>query len=82
MTEPRPTTRAESREAIRQALIAWKKDGVTNPVLPVYTDLDGDGVPDFFGLDENEQVVTVSGVTVLDTVALSLGTGIEQGGGS
>lgn len=75
------TTRDESREAIRTALLGWKADGVANPIIPVYSDLDGDGVPDFYGIDDNDQLVQVSGVTVVDSVAVSDGSGIEQTGG-
>ena len=45
-----------------------------NPTIPVYVDVDGDGVPDFYGLD-GDALVVVSGVTVADTVAES--TGLE-----
>ncbi|MCC4250727.1 hypothetical protein [Microbacterium testaceum] len=76
------TTRDESREAIRTALLGWKADGVATPIIPVYSDLDGDGVPDFYGLDDNDQLVQVSGVTVVDSVAVSDGSGIEQTGGA
>lgn len=77
------TTRAEARKAIRLALLAWKADGVARPLIPVYADLDGDGIPDFYGLDEDENVIEVSGssASVRDTVATSDGSGIEQGGG-
>lgn len=77
------TTRAVAREAIRLALLAWKADGVAEPLIPVYADVDGDGIPDFYGLDENENVIEVSGasVSVADTVATSDGSGIERTGG-
>lgn len=75
------TTREEAREAIRSALLGWKADGVARPLIPVYADRDGDGIPDFYGLDDNDQVIEVSGATVFDSVAVSDGSGIEQAGG-
>ena len=42
------TTREEAREAIRSALLGWKADGVARPLIPVYADRDGDGIPDVY----------------------------------
>lgn len=36
--------------------------GVIVPLLPMDVDVDGDGVCDAFGLDENDNLVIVSGV--------------------
>lgn len=72
------TTREEAREGIRSALLAWRADGVANPLIPVYSDTDGDGIPDFYGLDDNGQLIQVSGATVDDSVAVSDGSGTEQ----
>lgn len=75
------TTRTEARDAIRQALLDWKAAGEPNPVIPVYADEDGDGIPDFYGLDSFGNLTLVSGVVVEDTVAISTGDGIEVGAG-
>ncbi|MDF2506269.1 MAG: hypothetical protein K0Q52_128 [Microbacterium sp.] len=69
----------DERTIIQQILLQWKADGVQNPIIPAYQDEDGDGVPDFYGLDAADAVILVSGVTVGDTVAISTGEGIEGG---
>lgn len=55
-------TRAEVREAIRQDLQTWVAEGIERPCIPVYADLDGDGVPDFYALDAFGRVVAVNGL--------------------
>ena len=67
----------EDRAAIRDALLAWKADGVAAPLIPLNVDLDGDGVFDTLGLDENDELVLVSGVALSATVYQS--TGDEEG---
>lgn len=69
----------EELAVIRQCLLDWRKAGVERPLMPVYRDVDGDGVPDFCGLDEHGAVVIVSGATLADSVAESTGEGIEGG---
>lgn len=59
--------------AVRDALLAWRVDGVADPKIPVYQDVDGDGVPDFYGLGPDDDLVVVSGVTIADSVAESTG---------
>jgi len=71
---PETTTRAEAREAIRQALLDWRAAGEPDPVIPVYADENGDGVPDFYGLDAFGQLRLVPGVTVAESVAAPTGT--------
>lgn len=71
------TTADEALEAIRLSLIQWKESGHPNPIIPVYQDLDGDGIADFYGLDDNDQVITISGATIDDSVSVSSGGGIE-----
>lgn len=61
------TSRGEAREAIRSALLDWRDSGVVNPVMPVYSDLDGDGVPDYYGLDSFGQLTVVSGADMPTT---------------
>lgn len=51
----------EMREAIRSSLQVWQAEGVERPVVPLYSDVDGDGVPDFYGLDDDGALVLVSG---------------------
>lgn len=71
----------EDRAVIRDALLQHRADGNPRPIIPAYEDLDGDGVTDFYGPDENEDVVLVSGVTIADTVAAEPnGDGFETGG--
>lgn len=70
----------DEEAAIRDALIAWKASGIEEPRIPVYSDMDGDGVPDFFGLDAEGNVVLISGVSIEDSVSVSDGTGIEAEG--
>ena len=69
--------KAEDLEAIKQILISYKLDGVDNPLLPTDVDMDGDGIADAFGLDEEENVILVSGVSLDDTVYVATGEGDE-----
>lgn len=62
------TLTAEDREIIRAALLAERAAGVASPLIPADVDLDGDGTADSFGLDENDEVVIVSGARLADTV--------------
>lgn len=54
---------------VRDALLAWKNLGITDPTIPIYEDLDEDGEPDFYGLNEDNDLIVVSGITVFDTVS-------------
>lgn len=65
----------EDQFALHAALLQWKNEGVVNPLIPFDLDLDGDGITDSFGLNENEELVIVSGVKVEDTVYESTGDG-------
>lgn len=65
------TSRDEVRAAMRDALLYWRAEGVVDPVIPMYADVDGDGKPDFYGLDPFGQVTirndgTGTDVSVLD----------------
>ncbi|MFE7846670.1 hypothetical protein ACFUTX_15910 [Microbacterium sp. NPDC057407] len=74
------TTRDEAREAIQAALLQWRDvDGVADPTIPVYTDVDGDGVPDVYGLDAEGRLELRPSAWVTDTVSVSDGSGIEGG---
>lgn len=61
------------REEVRQILLAERARGVAVPLLPTDVDVDGDGVVDSFGLDENDEVVVVFGVALEHTVYVSEG---------
>lgn len=63
----------EDREVIRSILLAERERGIAVPLLPADVDLDGDGTVDSFGLDENDEVVIVSGVALEHTVYVSEG---------
>lgn len=64
---------AEDREQIKAILLQYRADGVAAPLLPLDVDLDGDGKTDAFGLDENDEVVLVSGADLEHTVYVSDG---------
>lgn len=64
---------------MRAALLAERRRGVARPLIPADVDLDGDGVCDSFGLDENDEVVIVSGVPLEETTYLSLGEDVVSG---
>ena len=58
MTE-QATTREEAREGLRAALQTWVDEGIFNPVIPAYSDFDGDGTPDYWGLDTFGRLIEV-----------------------
>lgn len=68
------------RNAVRKILRAERAAGVPVPLLPLDVDIDGDGICDAFGLDENDQVVIVSGITLEHTVYVSEGDDIGGAG--
>lgn len=72
-------TRKDRRE-IRRALLAERAAGTPVPLLPADVDIDGDGICDAFGLDENDEVVIVSGVALEHTVYVSAGDDIGPEG--
>jgi hypothetical protein len=59
--------------AIREVLIAWREDGVANPLLPSNVDINGDGKTDSYGLDAFDNVIFVTSVKLEDTVYVSDG---------
>lgn len=72
------TTRSEAREAIRESLLAHRKRGVKDPMIPVYdSDVNQDGKPDIFGLDAHGRLELRPDATIADTVSVSDGTGVE-----
>ena len=66
---------------IRTILLQYKSEGVEKPLLPLNVDLDGDGIADSYGLDENDEVILVSGVPLEDTVYVSDGDDIRENPG-
>ncbi|UDL16233.1 hypothetical protein SEA_KOZIE_37 [Microbacterium phage Kozie] len=63
----------DDRAAIKGILEQWRDSGVLNPLLPIDVDVDGDGIADAWGLDENGDVVLVSGASLPYTVYASDG---------
>lgn len=62
MTIPEtPTTRAELAEAVTADLKRWVEAGVARPMMPVYGDLDSDGLPDYYALDTFGRLVIIDG---------------------
>lgn len=76
------TTTDEDAAAIKTILLQWKSEGNPNPLLPADVDIDGDGIVDSFGLDENDNVIVVSGTKLEDTVYVAEGEQSEDGGDS
>ena len=76
------TTSIEDLVMIRTILLQYKSEGVEKPLLPLNVDLDGDGIADAYGLDENDEVILVSGVPLEDTVYVSDGDDAIEHGGS
>lgn len=68
---------AEDREAMKQALLTWRAAGVENPLIPSQVDIDGDGLVESFGLDENDEVVLILSTNLVDTVYESKGDDIS-----
>ena len=40
----------EDNKAVRESLLQWKREGIEDPIMPVYRDVSGDGIPDYYGL--------------------------------
>lgn len=72
-------TTEEDTTAIREILLGWKAEGNENPLLPADVDIDGDGIVDSFGLDENDNVIVVPGVKLEETVYVSDGDDVRDG---
>lgn len=66
----------EDRDAIKAVLLMYRREGEPNPLLPADVDLDGDGIVDSFGLNENDEVVVVRGKKLEETVYVSEGDDI------
>lgn len=70
----------EDRQQLHAALLAWKAEGVERPLIPMDHDVNGDGVFDSFGLDENDQLIIVTDAALDDTVYKA--DGDDEGGES
>lgn len=66
----------EDQAAIKEMLQTWKAEGNENPMLPVDIDFNGDGLTDSIGLDDDGELVVISGVPVEETVYESEGDDI------
>lgn len=73
------TTSVEDLVAIKMILVGYKSEGVEKSLLPINVDIDGDGICDAYGLDENDEVILVSGASLTDTVYVSDGDDIGSG---
>lgn len=71
----------EDKAALRDSLLQWKVEGSESPTIPLDVDLDGDGVTDAYGLDENDELIFVSGVKLEETVYVSEGDDVKADGG-
>ena len=72
------TLNEEDRVLIRDILRARRAAGEENPLLAIDVDLNGDGITDAFGLDENDEPVVVLGAALEDTSYESEGDDIAQ----
>lgn len=67
----------EEKAAIVASLEAWQADGVAHPLIPMNVDVDGDGIADSFGLDDNGDLIIVTSAPLKSTVYESTGGGVE-----
>lgn len=75
---PASTLTREDYNAIRDVLLAYRKEGVVKPLLPTDVDLDGDGTVDSYGLNENDELIFVTGIPLEETVYVSDGNDIPN----
>lgn len=71
------TLTREDVEAIKSILLQWRSEGKTNPLLPMDVDINGDGLVDSFGLDENGEVTLVLSTPLEETVYVSDGDDVD-----
>lgn len=76
------TLTRKDRKALRGMLLAERDRGVAVPLIPADVDIDGDGIVDAFGLDENDEVIVISGVALEHTVFESTGEPPTDDGGA
>lgn len=51
----------ETKAQIRETLLDWKAAGNPHPQLDAMVDISGDGIMDFFELDEHDELIMVPG---------------------
>ncbi|QGJ92706.1 hypothetical protein QDA04_gp36 [Microbacterium phage Megan] len=68
----------DDRTAIKSILEQWRESGVLNPLLPIDVDVDGDGITDAWGLDDDGEVIFVSGASLPYTVYASDGDDVIE----
>ncbi|QOP64786.1 hypothetical protein SEA_DELAGARZA_27 [Microbacterium phage DelaGarza] len=60
-------------------MLQQSEEGAARPLIPLDVDLDGDGIVDAWGLDDDGQVVLVSGCALTDTCYVSDGDDVKGG---
>lgn len=70
----------EDEKQIRDILVAWREEGVAEPLLPMDVDVDGDGIVDSWGLGPDGSVVVVTSRSLEETVFRSDGDGLVESG--
>lgn len=68
------------RQELTAALKAWSDAGVADAKIPLGYDVEGDGKADAWALDANGQLTLIDVDDIEQTVAMSDGSGVEQGG--
>ena len=63
----------EIREEFRNVILSQRSPENPNPILPVFADLDNDGVLDFFSVNTDDELVFVPGATLDSSLFLSDG---------
>lgn len=76
MSNPEVSLTQEDHDAIKAILVSELESSNLNPLLPMDVDVDGDGIVDSFGLDEQGNLVVVRGVELSETVYESDGDDI------
>jgi hypothetical protein len=70
----------EDHDALVAVLKGWEEEGQLSPKLPLGYDVDQDGAIDAWALDEEGNLILTNVETIGETVFVSDGDGIEQGG--
>lgn len=73
-----PELSPEDEADIIAILKAERDRGTEGPLLPMDFDVDGDGIVDAFGLDEEDNLIVVSSVPLADTVFESSGDDVNN----
>ena len=70
----------EDYQAIRGILRGYREDGVTDPLLPMDVDINGDGLCDAYALGEDDELVYRLSAKLEDTVYVSDGDDVDLEG--